>query len=108
MPTDIHFMISDTFEVGRTLALRTTAAADKCPTQTIRPKMTPFKTFQEAALAVDELMQTNAQPGVDDDEIESEEEGSDAGGRGGGEDEEDEDMEVDGQVSSSNVMIARG
>jgi hypothetical protein len=65
--------------------------------------MTPFKTLQEAVVAIDELMQANAQSGADDEDVESED-GSEAGGRGVADVEEDEDVEIDGPVGFSGSI----
>ncbi|KAL7421122.1 mRNA decay protein [Cryptotrichosporon argae] len=53
IPMDVHFMLGDTIEA-------------------LRPDMKRFKTFAEAAAAVDEIMQDSAHDVNDDDEINDE------------------------------------
>lgn len=62
MPMDVDFMVSDTLEVCLILP----AVAKRhliFRQQMLRPKMTPFKTFQEAAEATDEMLAAAAQMG---------------------------------------------
>lgn len=85
VPMDVEFMLSDTFEL-------------------LRPKLVLFKTFSEAAQAVEEMMAAVAKngPGVGEEEVEeAEEEGrkgalelEEEAGEDGEESSDSEDSEV--------------
>jgi hypothetical protein len=54
---DVEFMVSDTLEVGLPSVSSTFVKSEfMYASQMLRPKMTPFKTFQEAAEAIDEML----------------------------------------------------
>ncbi|KAJ9123167.1 hypothetical protein QFC22_001360 [Naganishia vaughanmartiniae] len=88
LPMDVEFMVSDTLEM-------------------LRPKTAPFKTFQEAAVAIDEMVAAQSVEG----EAEEEEEEDDAesvgnNARGHVEDEdEDEDAAADDDDGASDARI---
>jgi hypothetical protein len=56
---DVEFMVSDTLEVRiapQRVRAGSRALISNLSLQMLRPKMTPFKTFQEAAVAIDDMI----------------------------------------------------
>ncbi|GHJ86192.1 hypothetical protein NliqN6_2594 [Naganishia liquefaciens] len=91
LPMDVEFMVSDTLE-------------------TLRPKMTPFKTFQEAALAIDDMIVAEPveEEAEEDEEEEDETESVGDNGRkhaGTEEDDQEEDEPVDDDEGASDARI---
>lgn len=56
LPMDVEFMVSDTLEVCVPMSMFWFVFTKSLALQMLRPKMTPFKTFQEAAVAIDEMV----------------------------------------------------
>jgi hypothetical protein len=88
---DVDFMITDTFEVG--LSETTFISLISSPQQ-IRPKLVPFKTFEEAAVAVDEMFEST--------KVDADESGDESG------DDDDRSMaEVNGDANTVDDQVSR-
>lgn len=94
MPMDVDFMLSDTFEQ-------------------LRPNITLYKTFDEAVIAVDEMLATVAKSGpIEEDLEEGREDGRRNGGEEGLEEEEEggessgeDEEEEEGEVSHLQLLV---
>ncbi|KAJ9104356.1 hypothetical protein QFC19_003998 [Naganishia cerealis] len=108
LPMDVEFMVSDTLEVRAIGSVSHYHRVEGFSFQMLRPKMTPFKTFQEAALAIDEML---AAQSVEDD-VEEEEEEDDAESVGNnarmhGQEEDDEEEEDAAADDDEGALDAR-
>ncbi|KAJ9107589.1 hypothetical protein QFC21_001048 [Naganishia friedmannii] len=90
LPMDVEFMVSDTLEM-------------------LRPKMAPFKTFQDAAAAIDEMVAAQSVEGEaeeDEEEDDAESVGNNARMHGEDEDEEeDEDAAAEDDEGAPDARI---